>query len=173
VSASIDPTKLRNLDFRIQKVNWSIYDVNTSNISGVLRLLAIPINILEVPRNLLPPGSVPAGTSMPSFALTTQGIVGFNNHGKKGPANPNPLTPAEIEKAEKQDITQYAEPREEPFNEYIVAGKPPYLVRTRTVLNKLELLVDRYDMFGDPVIWVNHSTSHSVSEIKQEQLLTK
>ena len=142
-------------------MNWSIYDIETSTIQGTLRVMAVPINIVEVPRSLLPPG-----TTGRALGLNTQGVVGFTNRGGKGAIDPRPITPEEAQKNEKQDLTSFLTVRDEPFNEFILAGRPPTLLRTKTVVVKVEVLVGRRNAMGDPALLVNHSTSLSTSEDK-------
>jgi len=152
--------------FRILKVEWSIYDIDHPDVKGTIRLVGIPSNIYEVPAKLLP-----LGTLGPVFTLVTQGIVGFANQGRKGPSDPRPITLAQYRKLPKEDITSYAHVRDEPFNEFLLTGSPQWLVRTKTVLIKAELVRNRYDAFGDPQVLVTHNTSHSVSEYKAGESL--
>ena len=98
--------------------------------------------------------------------------MGFSNLGKKGQSDLRTITPEEYLKLEKEDITSFANARDEPLNEFVLGGSPPLLVRTKTVLMKAELMKDRYNAFGDPQILVTHNTSHSVSEYKTGQLLS-
>lgn len=147
--------------FRILKIEWSIYDIQHPNIRGTVRLVGIPTNIYEVPRNLLP-----AGTLGPVFNLAIQGIVGFSNQGKKGTSDPREITREEYPKLPKEDITSYTHARDEPLNEFLVPGNPAFLVRTKTALIKAELVKDRYDAFGDPQVIVAHNTTHTVTKYK-------
>jgi hypothetical protein len=151
--------------FRILKIEWSIYDIDHPDIKGTIRLVGIPSNIYEVPGNLLP-----ADKLGPVFTLAIQGIVGFANRGRKGARDSRAITSDEYPKLPKEDITSYAHARDEPFNEFLVGGSPPLLVRTKTVLIKVERVKDRYDAFGDPQVIVTHNTSHSVSEYKADEL---
>ena len=150
--------------FRILKIEWSIYDIQHPKVRGTVRLVGIPTNIYEVPRNLLP-----AGTLGPVFNLATQGIVGFANQGKKGASDPREITHDEYRKLPKEDITSYTHARDEPLNEFLVTGNPAFLVRTKTVLIKAELVKDRYDAFGDPQVIVAHNTTHSVTKYKADE----
>jgi hypothetical protein len=147
--------------FRILKVEWSTYDIDHADVRGTLRLAGIPSHIYEVPEEHLP-----LGTLGPVFTLAIQGVVGFVNQGKKGASDPRPITQDEYPKLRKEDITSYAHARDEPLNEFMIEGSPPLLVRTKTVLLKVELVRGRYDAFGDPQIIITHDTSHSVSEYK-------
>jgi hypothetical protein len=162
-----DPTKFKDLHFRIKKLDWSIYEIDHAEVKGTLRLLAVPTNIFEIPKELMP-----QTTTERILGLNTQGIVGFLNEGKKGPSDPQPLNPADLPRIAKQDLTSHTTTREEPFNEYLIGGNPALLVRTKTVMLKVEWLKDRFNVFGDPQLWVNHNTSHSVTEYKTGELLS-
>ena len=35
-------------------------------------------------------------------------------------------------------------------------------MKTRTILIKVEWLIDHYNELGDPYLWVKHNTNHSV-----------
>jgi hypothetical protein len=165
-SVPVDPTKFIDLYFVIKKIGWSIYEVDYADVKGSLRLLGIPTNILEIPEEMLPSGSKP-----PVIALNIQGIVAFTNQGNKG-SSERPILPEEFDAIPKDDITSYVTPRDEPFNEFVVQriSKPALLVRTRTVLIKAEVFRNKYNPFGDPVVWVNHNTTHSLSEYKEGEM---
>lgn len=151
--------------FRVLKIEWSIYDIYHPDVRGTIRLVGVPSKIYEVPRK-----NLPASALGPVFTLAIQGTVGFVNQGKKGTSDPREITPEEYPKLPKEDITFYAHARDEPLNEFLVEGSPPILVRTKTVLTKVEFVKDRYDAFGDPQIIVSHNTSHRVSEYKADEL---
>jgi hypothetical protein len=163
----LEPSKFLDLDFVIKKIAWSLYEVGSPKIKGTLRLLSIPTNILEIPENSLPPGAKP-----PVLAVNTQGIVSFVNRGNKEPSG-RPILPQEFDSVPKEDITSYVTTSDEPFNEYVAArlAKSPLLVRTKTILLKVLVLKDKYNVFGDPVIYAEHDTSHSVSEYKEGEML--
>ena len=150
-----------DLDFTIQKVQWSTYDISHPAVKGTLRLLAIPIKILELPTELAPPNC-----ASPFLGPLFHHMVAFKNVGKKGTPDPRPATFQEYAKSPKEDITNFTKPLDEPYNEFAVTRDPPYLIRTRTILMKIELLKDRWNQFGDPVLWPQHQTSQSVSECK-------
>jgi hypothetical protein len=166
-AVALEPSKFLDLDFIIKKIAWSLYEVESTKIKGTLRLLSIPTNILEIPENMLPPGAKP-----PILAVNTQGIVSFVNRGKKEPSG-RPIPPQEFDLVPKEDITSYVTTSDEPFNEYVAVrrGKLPLLVRTKTILLKALVFRDKYNVFGDPIIYAEHSTSHSVSEYKEGEML--
>jgi hypothetical protein len=146
------------------KIEWSIYDIYHPDVRGTIRLAGVPSKIYEVPRK-----NLPASALGPVFTLAIQGRVGFVNQGRKGTSDPRDITSKGYPKLPKEDITSYAHARDEPLNEFLVEGNPPLLVRTKTVLTKVELVKDRYDAFGDPQIIVSHHTSHRVSEYKADE----
>ena len=152
--------------FRVLKIEWSIYDLYHPDVRGTIRLVGVPSKIYEVPRK-----DLPAKALGPVFTLAIQGTVGFVNQGRKGASDPREITAEEYPKLPKEDISSYAHPRDEPLNEVLVDGSPPLLVRTKTVLTKLEHVKDRYDAFGDPQIVVSHNTSHRVSEYKADDAM--
>jgi hypothetical protein len=78
-----------------------------------------------------------------------------------------PLTQQELQNLPKEDLTGLVSTRDEPFNEFVASrkGEKPILVRTKTSLLKFELFKDKHGATGEPMIWVNHNTAHSVSEL--------
>ena len=151
--------------FRVLKIEWSIYDIDHPDVKGTIRVVGIPSKIYEVPRN-----DLPSNRLGPVLTLVIQGRVGFTNQGKKGASDPRPITPDDYQKLPREDITNRAHPRDEPLNQFLVEGTPPLLVRTRTILTRVELVKGRYDAFGDPQVLVAHNTSHRVSEFKPGKL---
>jgi len=131
--------------------------------------MGVPLNIYEVP-----PEFVPREASGPVLAVNTQGVVSFLNEGKKGQPG-QPVAPPAYASIPKDDITQFVITRNEPFNEFVVPrkGKPSLLVRTKTVLLKAEHMIDKFGPTGDPQLLINHSTTHSVSEGTQAELLSE
>lgn len=159
---NIDPTRLIGKRFRIKKLQYNTYEIEHSDIKGQLRLLSIPIKILEVPGDLLPKSVNVSG--FPSYVIGYQSLVAFTNQGEKKRPNPMPPT-VNIATAPKKDITSYIidEQNFEPWNEFILQGNPPVKIKTRTILAKLEWLSEYTDNFGDPSLWANHNTTDSVS----------
>ena len=98
--------------------------------------------------------------------------MAFSNTGGKGSSDPRVVTSEEFATLPKDDLTSFMTTRDEPFNEYIVAGHPALLIRTKTVMLKVEHFKNRFTVFGDPYLWVTHDTSHSVSEYTVGELLS-
>jgi len=158
-------TKMKDLEFQIQKTSWSLYEIDHPLAKGVLRVIGLPSNIFERPSN-----TAPAAVSQRQFAISAQGMVGFTNYGAKGPCDQRVISQFEYNIAPKEDITSSITPRDEPFNEFVVGGSPPLLFRTRTILMKLEVFTSRYTACGDPYLWVTHNTVFSVSDLKRATL---
>jgi len=74
---------------------------------------------------------------------------------------------SELKKARRIEITGYLlDQNFEPWNEYVLQGDPPILIKTRTILAKLEWYPDYTNTLGDPFIWANHNTTMSASRVK-------
>jgi hypothetical protein len=159
----IDPHKLKDKLFKVKKLNYNTYEIDHSEIKGTLRIIAIPVNILEVPSESLPLSAKTSG--LPVFMLATQVVTGFSNRGKRYEPKFSPMTQADYNKAKRTDLTNYViqEQSYEPWNEFVIQGTPPILVRTRTILTKVEWLEGFTNPIGDPALSTNHSTTHSVS----------
>ncbi len=160
-SFSIDPSKLIDKRFKIRKIHYNTYEVDHASLKGQLRLLAAPTNILEVPKDLIPNGE--ANTTSPVLLIGTQAIVAFTSSIPRGKTRIAGET--ESRDTKRSDITSFiVEPPNEPWNEFILQGLPPLLLRTKTVLTKLEWLEGFTDVLGGPSLSVNHNTTHSVGE---------
>lgn len=157
---SFGPELLKDKRYKIRKLQFNTYEVDNPNVQGQLRLITIPGNIFEVPESLIPPE---VRTGLPSFAIAAQVFVAFTNRGKKGTPSPEILSPDQVKNAKRMDITSYAQDSpSEPWNEYIIEGDPPVILKQRTILTKLELLVGRTNQFGDPYLWANTQSTTSV-----------
>jgi hypothetical protein len=157
----LDSTKLIDRLFRVKKLQFSTYQVDHPEVKGQLRVMGVPANILEVPKDQVPQGAIPAGTT--AYVIAFQGVVAFANQGTKRTPSAQ-ITPEDFQKARKEEITTYAQDSaSEPWNEFVLGGNPPTIVRTRTILTRLDWLPDLTDQFGGPVLSANHNTTQSVS----------
>lgn len=163
-TSGISPDLLTDKRFRIKKLEFSTYEVDGSNIKGQLRLVGVPQNVMEVPDVLIPP-QMEKTPGLPVVVIASQTLISFTNRGKKGKPATKQLTPDEIRRAKKFDLTAYViqDSAHEPWNEFILEGDPPILLRLRTVLTKLEWIVDEYNYLGDPSLRANSAITHSVS----------
>jgi len=158
---SMDPTRLKHRVFRIKKLQYNTYEVQHQKVKGHLRLINIPVTIAEIPREHSTQNTTIS--DLPPLMVAAQPISSFVNRGDKN--TPSNVSMADLNRANKIDITNHILQDEsyEPWNEFILAGSPPTLVRTRTILTKLEWLPDHNDMFGDPSLLTSHNTMQSVS----------
>ncbi|MGC1929413.1 MAG: hypothetical protein WA667_10600 [Candidatus Nitrosopolaris sp.] len=156
----VPPTRLIAKRYKIRKFHYNTYEIDHPEIKGQLRLISIPVNIFEVPDDLLPKD---AKSEFPIYVISYQSIVGFVNTGeRKHPPMPPPPN-FDLRNAKKTDITSFMiDQQDEPWNEFILQGDPPIMIRTRTILAKLEWIREYTDLMGDPSLWTNHNTAHSV-----------
>ncbi len=84
-------------------------------------------------------------------------VVSFANKGQYGKPNPNPLTYDELNSIERKDITEMLRVLTEPYNIYI---------RTNTTIIKAEVLIGRFDDYGNPMFLVelNTLTSYAIEK---------
>jgi len=118
---------------------------------------------LEVPENFIPPEA--RTSDVPNYMIGYQAIVSFSSRGKKTDPSKKLPDKSELKKARKMELTSYIlEQAFEPWNEYIIQGDPPIIVKTRTILAKVEWYADYYNGLGDPYLWANHNTTISASK---------
>ena len=84
-------------------MQYNKYKVDHSQVSGELRLLNVPTNILEVPKNILPaevakpqfPSILITNPEFPPFVIGTQVIVAFTSNLPRTEANARKLLEAQ------------------------------------------------------------------------------
>jgi len=154
--------KVTSLQFRIKKLNFNKYFINHTQIKGVLYLTNVVTNIGEVPIDVVPPAQ--RISNEPLVGVSYQPIVAFINQGKRFPPTELPKN-TEIANKEKIDLTDFIIHEEdyEPWNEYVIQGDPPRILKTKTILSKVHSIVDVYNNMGDPYILANHNTTYSVT----------
>jgi len=165
MSVDIPSKKVEPLPFRIKKFDYNRYYIDHSTIKGILNLGNVVNAVGKVPDSMIPPNQVPPEGI--AIGVGYQAIVSFTNQGTKHDPSPELPTPQEITKAEKSELTNYIinENSFEPWNEYVLVGNPPKLMKTKTILMKVEWVVGHYNNLGDPYLWVNHNTSHTISDV--------
>jgi hypothetical protein len=166
---SIVPWKLIDKRFKIKKMQYNQYEVDHNQVKGQLRLLNVPTNILEVPKNLFPaevanqeiPSFVIANPEFPSFVIATQVVLAFTS---SLPRNETRVRTAGSPALNKREITDFiVDAPYEPWNEILLQGSPALLVRIRTILTKLEWIENKTDTMGGPALLVNHNVNHDVT----------
>ncbi len=150
--------------FRVKKFDYNSYRIDHPQVQGVLRLASIPTDIMKVPDEKFPPDvEVPAEAK---YLIGYQTIVAFTNTGeKKTPSEKMPQR-NELKNAKKMELTSYITQStvSEPWNEYVISGAEPKLMKTKTILAKLEWYMDITNRLGDPYLWANHNTTLNVSD---------
>jgi hypothetical protein len=158
----LSPELLKDRRFRIKKLQFNTYEVDHPTVKGQLRILNVPAYIMEVPEGMIPPQAQTPG--LPNYAIVNQNVVSFSNSMKKGSPSNVQYGPQEIAKLKKQDITSYAQDSSfEPWNEFVVEGAPAIMIKQKTVLAKLELLIGIVNQFGDPSLLAGTSVNNAVS----------
>jgi len=160
--SKIPPEKIKSLQFRIKTLNYNSYNIDHSEIKGILYLTNVVTNIGEVSADMIPVNQRISNEAQ--VGVSYQPIVSFINTGKKGTPTEIPTNKDLINK-EKIDLTDFIIHEEdyEPWNEYILQGDPPRILKTKTILNKVQAIVGVFTNLGDPYILANHNTSYSVS----------
>lgn len=165
---SIEPWKLIDKRFKIKKMQYNKYEVDHNQVSGELRLLNVPTNILEVPKNILPAEAKPQFPSIliinpefPPFVIGSQVIVAFTSNLPKTEANARTSGAPTLKK---RDITSFiVDAPYEPWNEFLLETSPPLLVRLRTILTKLVWLEGTTDAMGGPALSVSHDVTKDIT----------
>lgn len=159
---NILPTRLIDKLFRIRKFQYSTYEIDHTQVKGTLRIANFPTNIFEVPDDMIPQQA--KMSDVPTYVVSAQTIVAFTNSGEKKEPTATALTPELMKTARKMELTNYVGGQPfEPWNEYVIQGDPPVLIRMRTILARLEWFPDYTNGFGDPSLWAYQNTTQNVS----------
>jgi hypothetical protein len=131
-SIDIPFTKLVDKRFKIKKLQYNTYEIDSTEVKGQLRVMAVPINMLEVPRDFVPRE---AKVEYPSYMISFQTLVAFVNTGKKTEPPRTKPNDVDFRALKKLDITNSVIEAAifEPLNEFIVQGDPPIMVRTKRI----------------------------------------
>ena len=165
MSINVPADKVDSLPFRVKKFDYNRYYIDHPSIKGILNLANIVSNVGKVPEDMIPPDQIPPEGIV--VGVSYQPIVSFTNQSDKHSPSERLPTPQEIAKAKRIELTNYIvnEENYEPWNEYVLTGNPPKLMKTRTILIKVEWIINCYNNLGDPYLWVNHNTNHSISDV--------
>lgn len=150
-----NPKDLDSKHFNIRKLDWSVYELDSQDVKGVLKLLGVVVAVRESTRVETSQGLATA------MSLEVNAISSFINEGERGEPDQSPFKPNE---AILDDITDHLHPIDEPFNEFVIAGDPPKLLRTRTVATMVRVARNRYNAFGEPILITTNATTYSLGE---------
>lgn len=157
-SPPIDLSKAEDRLFKVRKLVFNTYDIVHPQIKGQFRVITIPLNFIQLAKKIQP------GSGSPNMGTSSQTLVSFTNKGKKLTPTKTVVTPQVVTTAKKENLTKFYENANEPWNEFILQGTPPLLVRIKTVLTRVEWLTEHVNLQGDPVLWANTNVSLDVSE---------
>ncbi len=159
---NIQPHRLLDKLFRIRRFQYSTYEIEHPEVIGTLRIANIPTNILEVPQEMLPQQA--RGAGVPTYMIGGQTLVAFTNRGQKKEPSTELLTPERMQTARRVELTTFVgDQSAEPWNEYVVQGNPPILIRMRTILARLDWYPQFTNHLGDPSLWAHQNTTQNVS----------
>jgi len=162
MSVSISPKDLSDKLFRIKKLQYNTYELDHPQVKGTLRLMNIPTNIMQVPEEKIPQQQ--RISDDPTFMVGGQMIISFTNKGDKKEPTAT-LERKDMKKAKKMELTSYIQEQSfEPWNEFVIQGDPPIILKRKTILSKLVWYVDYTNQLGDPYLWAAHNTTDSVSK---------
>ena len=165
MNINVPANKVKPLPFRVEKFDYNRYYIDHPVIKGVLNVGNLLNNVGKIPDDMIPPNKMPPEGIV--VGLSFQSVVSFTNYGERHVGSKKLPLPQEMAKMKKQELTNYLvqEENHEPWNHYVLSNAPQKLLKTRTMLLKVEWLVDYYNNLGDPYLLVNHNTSHSISNI--------
>ena len=148
--------------FRVKTFDYNSYYIKHTQVEGVLKIATIPTDIMLIPDDKFPPTADIQEEQ--KYVLGYHSIVAFTNLKKKEQPSEIPKKD-ELKKRRKFELTNYMiqEQTFEPWNEYVIQGSSPKLLKTRTILAKIEWYPDITNKLGDPYIWANHNTTFTIS----------
>jgi len=144
-------------EYRIVKEDWSRYEICDGKATVWARVVLV--KVIEIDSTKLPPGVVPKRKKdKPIYTLITQAIVTsfFDKELRKKPTT-EPVSPEIIASEEGAQPIEF-DLIEEPWNEYILPGSEPYLVKTKCVVTSALIFPQLINAFGEPTIKVNTQT---------------
>jgi hypothetical protein len=144
----------KEAELRPIEVKPSIYDIDyTDKIKGTLLVWAIPLKC-----NILDEGKIP-----PILSIAWAHISSYLNRGEKGKPDNSPIPPELLDSLTGPDLIRNKNVTvQEPYSEFFTTVKgTSYTVRAKTVVMHIHVL-DRLNLFGDPVLSIGPSTTVSV-----------
>jgi hypothetical protein len=157
----LSPDNTEDLEFRVQKFEYNQYSLidDIHQIKGILRVATVPYRILSVKKT---------ADGKPRFLMQSVYVISFVNKGE--PREPSPVSQitTEIEDINKLDITDNLDVLTEPYNIYITVNTKRYFaIRAKSSIIKAELLVGRYDYYGNPMFNLEVNTAISYAFANQ------
>lgn len=150
-----------SLLYRTKAFEFNRYYIEHSSVHGVLGIANIPISILSVDADKLPPGVVITDDNR--YVVGTTDIVTFVNKGlKKDPTSAS----HRAQPRKKVGLLDYIikERTDEPWNEYVVQDSHNKLLRIRTILTDVSYYDGEFNHLGDPVLETKQAVTIAVTD---------
>ena len=150
-----------SLLYRTKSFELNRYYIEHPVVHGFLNMASIPVNILSVVPDKLPPDVVIADDNR--YIVTSTAIVSFVNKNAKRP--PTPTGRQQAHSAKKTGLLDYIikEQTDEPWNEYVVQDSHNKLLRMRTILTDVSYYDDIVDRMGDPLLETKQTVAVAVT----------
>jgi len=147
VSEVPSPPK-KEVEFRVQGEDWSKYEILDGK--AVVWVRVVLLKLYELSGQTVSPG----GVTTPVYEGQTQFLVTtfFDESLRTNDTTKMQLIPADEIRQKGLDVPFQA--LDEPWNEYLVSGPKPQLLRSKCVASRIHYLANRYNRQGDPGVWV-------------------
>jgi hypothetical protein len=156
-------------DFRVKKEDWSKYEILDGK--GQVWVRSVLVKIYEIDETKLPESPTPPGRS--PYVLSNQTITTafFKDPALHGEPIKEPLTAEEFNSG--GEVLDF-ERMDEPWNEYIILGKPAKLIRSKCVVTEIAYFPDKMNNFRDPIVRVNAQVTISPPRyVRPEESVTR
>lgn len=136
----------REVQFRILREDWSKYEILEEQ--AIVWLRHILTKLFEIDEEKLPEGT----TVSPAYLASTQSVVtAFFPESLRGPPSEGPVAKEELEGGVDVEFQTFGEP----FNEYLIQGREPQVIRAKAVATSMRWYPKKYNVWGDPIVQVD------------------
>jgi hypothetical protein len=156
-------------DFRVRKEDWSKYEILDGKAEVWVRSVLVKLYELDEPKL---PESLPHSGRTP-YVLSNQTITTafFKDPTMHGEPLKEPLSAEEFNSG--GEVLDF-ERLDEPWNEYIILGKPAKLIRTKCVVTEIAYFPDKMNNFRDPIVRINSQVTISPPRyVRPEESVTR
>jgi hypothetical protein len=153
----------KEVEFRVLREGWSKYEVIEGR--ALVWLRHILTKLFEIDVEKLPKGTAVA----PGYIASTQTVVtAFFPEDLKGPPSKGPIAKDQLKGGQSIDFQAF----DEPFNEYIIQGRSPQVIRAKAVATDIRWFPKKYNVWGDPIVEVDSQLNLSrPRKARPEELL--
>ena len=162
-SAGVNFWDMPDLLYRVKSFEANRYVVEHPSVNGIIKIATMPTDVLHVDPTKLP-ANIPFDPMNP-YIVGSRSVVTFVNRKKKQRPTDVP-DPANMHKYKKAALLGHivAEQTLEPWNEYVVEGEPPKILRIRTIMTNAYWYPDFVTPTGNPLVRLQYNTSISVTD---------